>query len=183
MHHTGLLMSGLLTSVLNLGNICDPYRSCRSQTKALWRLEVSQELLQRRRSQMLQLNQHHLQVCAACCYTDPLWLLIDMHHYRAYLTWNFLKTQVGVLCVFRSQTRTRKNWNGTDQHSRHTAKSAGNFTGEAAKQMNRSFCHRTYSNKRSPSQQIIFESLWRQVLAVPSNRHRKDRMSQAQLHQ
>lgn len=46
---------------------------------------------------MLQLNhQHHLQVCAACCYTDPLWLLIDMHHYRAYLTWNFLKTQVGV---------------------------------------------------------------------------------------
>lgn len=35
-------------------------------------------------------------------------------------------------CVFRGQTRARKNWNGTDQHSRHTAKSASNFTGEAA---------------------------------------------------
>lgn len=71
----------LFSSVPNLDNICDSNRSCRSQKKALWRPEASQELLQRRTSQTLQHNKCHLQVHAACCYTDLLWLLIDLHHH------------------------------------------------------------------------------------------------------
>ncbi len=69
------------------------------------------------------------------------------------------------LCVFRRQTRTRKNWTIWSKHlqpcpvrDQHTAKSASNFKGEAANQTNVNFCHQTYSEKQSPSHPT--DNLW-----------------------